>query len=312
MALALWSGDLWLLLEGEVPIWEMRDARVAIMLALLAGYAPVARRYANLAALSNLEALRPFVTADPAGNATLRRCLEPLDRAEARRAGLMLLPLMPLVALAVDRDPSLYFQAWYWRTTQVVTWVLGFWLCWHLGHLGYATREHARRFSTLVPFLRDDDLLERRAVSPFARQGLRSALLGLVAIAILTLNGVDRDFGPAVVGLLALGLIGSAYALLLPTRALHARLRAAKRNEVARVAAAVRGEPGALADSAIAARASTATLSDLLAYRSWVEARGEWPFDTPSLLRYALYAAIPLGSWLGGALVERGLGMVID
>jgi hypothetical protein len=31
----------------------------------------------------------------------------------------------------------------------------------------------------------------------------------------------------------------------------------------------------------------------------------EWLLDTPMRARFFLYVAIPLGSWLGGALVER-------
>ncbi|MCZ6783588.1 MAG: hypothetical protein O7G30_09800, partial [Proteobacteria bacterium] len=46
-------------------------------------------------------------------------------------------------------------------------------------------------------------------------------------------------------------------------------------------------------------------LSDLLAYRAYVESLREWPFDTSTLVRFALYTLIPVGSWLGGALVER-------
>lgn len=31
----------------------------------------------------------------------------------------------------------------------------------------------------------------------------------------------------------------------------------------------------------------------------------EWPFDTSTVLRFARYLLIPLGSWFGGAMVER-------
>jgi len=37
----------------------------------------------------------------------------------------------------------------------------------------------------------------------------------------------------------------------------------------------------------------------------------EWPFDAPTLTRFFLYVAIPLGSWIGGALIERLLGTVL-
>ena len=38
----------------------------------------------------------------------------------------------------------------------------------------------------------------------------------------------------------------------------------------------------------------------------------EWPFDAGMRLRFLFYLAIPVGSWLGGALVERLLGAALD
>ena len=38
----------------------------------------------------------------------------------------------------------------------------------------------------------------------------------------------------------------------------------------------------------------------------------EWPIDYQARLRFGLYLVIPLGSWLGGAFVERTLSAVLD
>jgi predicted MFS family arabinose efflux permease len=38
----------------------------------------------------------------------------------------------------------------------------------------------------------------------------------------------------------------------------------------------------------------------------------EWPVDASTLTRFALYLAIPVGSWLGGALVERLVNALLD
>jgi hypothetical protein len=37
-----------------------------------------------------------------------------------------------------------------------------------------------------------------------------------------------------------------------------------------------------------------------------------WRFDTPTGVRFALFLLIPLGSWLGGAVVERVVDLVLD
>jgi len=41
------------------------------------------------------------------------------------------------------------------------------------------------------------------------------------------------------------------------------------------------------------------------AFEARIEAAREWPFDASTFMRFALYLMIPLGSWLGGAFVER-------
>lgn len=46
-------------------------------------------------------------------------------------------------------------------------------------------------------------------------------------------------------------------------------------------------------------------LPGLLAYEARIENVSEWPFDTPTLLRFGMLMIIALGSWVGGAIVER-------
>jgi len=53
-------------------------------------------------------------------------------------------------------------------------------------------------------------------------------------------------------------------------------------------------------------------LADLLAYYDHLVDVREWPFDNRTLSRFVLYLLIPLGSWLGGALVERLVSSVLD
>ena len=87
---------------------------------------------------------------------------------------------------------------------------------------------------------------------------------------------------------------------------------AAKCLEIERVEAAIRGEPGALAGSRIAARGEPTSLADLIAYKGLVESTPTWPFDVATLRRLGLYLLIPPSSWVGGALVERAVGTFLD
>ena len=101
-------------------------------------------------------------------------------------------------------------------------------------------------------------------------------------------------------------------AMLFPMRGIHARIRAVKRAELDRVEAAIRGDSGALAGTRIEGRDPAPSLADLIAYKGLVESAREWPFDGSSLRRFGLYLLIPLASWVGGALVERGVSVLLD
>ena len=52
-------------------------------------------------------------------------------------------------------------------------------------------------------------------------------------------------------------------------------------------------------------------IADLVAYETRVASIATWPFDLSTLLRFALYVALGLGSWLGAAMVERLVSAVL-
>jgi hypothetical protein len=53
------------------------------------------------------------------------------------------------------------------------------------------------------------------------------------------------------------------------------------------------------------------TLTGLLTYRQQVNHLAQTPLGVHVVLRYLLLMAIPVGSWFGGALVERFIDLVI-
>ncbi len=315
LATSIWTGSIAVVLASDDPFGirdaRLRDARLAVVTPLLVGYLLAARRYATLGARTHLEQLRQLLR-DPAASAALDQASAPLDLRRARRAAWIGLLTVPLIALSIDRDPGLYLRGGYWIPEHVFNWAFGLMALWNIGWLTSCQLQYARRFSALARAIPRLDLFDRRPLGPFARQGLRSALLALIAIAIISLNAADRAFAWSlgVIGPIALGL--AAAALLLPARGVRDRVRRAKREELERVRQAIQGNTDALANSAIAKRAGSVGLVDLLAYRQYVESVREWPFDAPMLGRFALFTLLPLGSWLGGALVERVLGSLLD
>ena len=309
LAIAWAFGGLAIVRAGDMELWEYREARFGILVALLAGYLPTAHRYVVLGARKNLEDLLPLSSAPSRGTDAAQRRFGLLDARATRKAGLLGILIVPISALAIDRDPTLFLQLEYFGAEQGFAWVVGAWVGWSLGVFVYATLAYARRFSDLAGQIERIDLLDLQALAPFARQGLRSALLWLLLLSLVSLNAVDLVwfFSIAVIA-----LVGGTAALMLPVRGIHLRLRQAKRAELERVHTAIRGDPGALSGSLISGHGASLGLSDLLAYRKFLESVREWPFDAPSMLRFALYLAIPLGSWLGGAFVERLLGAALD
>ena len=86
-------------------------------------------------------------------------------------------------------------------------------------------------------------------------------------------------------------------------------IREAKREELARLEPLLRQ---ARDDTLTRATSSQGHLSDLLAYKTQIESTPEWSFDSSTLLRFSLYLLIPVGSMVGGALVERFVDLVLD
>jgi hypothetical protein len=283
--------------------WQDRDGRVSVLVSLLAGAIPAALRYHELGTRRNLEALAGANLWPGAPPAALHSATSGNPRA-ALWFGLSGFLLIPFIAYTVDRDVARYFRASHWNLGVTWTWVVGFFVTFVAGILTYRAFVDARKFAQLARSLPAVDLLDREPLLPFARQGLRSAVPGVIFMTFLALNLGDTGF------VLAMALTGSivgvqnAVALVLPMRGVHERLRAAKRAELARVNAAIRGEPGALRGSPLGARDGLA-LTDLLAWRAFVEDVPEWPIDLPTLGRFAAYVVVPLLGWVGAAFVQH-------
>jgi len=307
--LAVVTGTLEHLTASGASWWETRDGRVTTLLCLMAGIVPTALRYHELGTRRNLDALARSGLWPGRGPAALREATS----ASPRRAllfGATGFLLIPLVALTVDLDPGLYFDSDYWGLPQTWIWVVGCFVTFCGGVLTYRVYVDARTFGRLARELPEVDLLDREALLPFARQGLRSAVPGVIFATFLVLNWSDPAFLVAVVSLGAIVLVQNVAVLLIPVRGLHDRLREAKREELARVNAAIRAQPGALEGSPLARRPPP-DLADLLAWRRFVESVPEWPIDVSTLGRFALYVGIPLLSWVGAALVEHVVELVI-
>jgi hypothetical protein len=157
------------------------------------------------------------------------------------------------------------------------------------------------------------DLLDPGALSPFARFGLRLALV-VLAIPILMAPAAALGLSPEPVEvLLYLAVMGLGLAaMLIPSLGLHRVIREAKAAELARVRGAIRGDRSALAGSPLAPDAERISTVELALWRDRIESLREWPFDASLLRRFGIYLLIPLASWVGAALVERLVDRLVE
>ena len=161
------------------------------------------------------------------------------------------------------------------------------------------------------------NLFDFRPLRPFSRVGLRVALfiLIIVALRLLVLALGEQSYGPDMIALLTIvGVVSSAAAagaLLLPIGGIHRGIQGAKEAELNRIVEAIAGDEEALRGSPVAV-ARTLRGAQILEYRKEILDVAEWPFDAPAIVRFLLYLAIPPITWIGGALIERGIGAVLD
>ncbi len=158
----------------------------------------------------------------------------------------------------------------------------------------------------------DFDLLDRSPVVPVGRMALRGALLWIGAAALASLSIVLTGGSLAEFLAVTFLLIVAAASFLLPVRGVRRRFRERKAEELARTRAELRRDRRSVAEGGADSPEAAARLPGLIAWEARIEAVPEWPFDTPTLVRFALYLLIPLGSWLGGALVERSVDVILD
>jgi hypothetical protein len=276
---------------------ENRDFRLGLTITALAAYTPAARHYLLRAAARNREALRRALPEAEAALAARTRWLP------GWVAWLFVL-VVPATALAVDRDAGLYFRAGYWAVGSAWSWGLGLFSAWCLGRAIIATLGVSRDFSAIAAALPSVDLLDRAWLAPFTSQALFMALLWLLVPAIWAVNLVDAPFLLVVPAISAVCLgVGSA-ALWLPTHVVRRRLAEAKERELAAVHAALAGDEAALRRSLLGRRAQRPGVADLVAWAGYVRELSTSPFTQATRLRFLLYLALPLSSWLGGALVD--------
>ena len=157
------------------------------------------------------------------------------------------------------------------------------------------------------------DLLDLSKLLVFARKGLRSVVIWVLISSVFSMYWVLDSAGQVHEFLPVAVLMLVTVALVAPTLGVHRSIRAAKASELELLAAAIRTErAGALAPRRAGAPPEDARLGNLIQYQAFVKSIREWPFDLSIVSRSVLLIVIGAGSWLGGAVVERLLNLLLD
>ncbi len=283
--------------------------RLTLVMILLVAYLPAAYTLGVAGAQRTLEELRPSLRED--ADATRRVASVGRFARGLRRERLLGVTLALAIPFWVDGSIDAWF-VWNYTVEPIFQRALLPALGWLAGGFIHSVSVESRRLSQIGRDQIQVDLLDLRSFAPLTRQGLRYALLMVGLISIVTLLLVDyqkRGIFSVVLIANAVALAAAAAGLLLPLRGARQAIVGAKRRELEWCDAALRRARAALERDA--APSGARSIADLVAWRGVVKAVPEWPLDAPTLRRFVLVLGIPIGSWLGGALVERVVDVVL-
>jgi len=291
------------LFDADEPLGLSSSARTQVVVALLIAFLVATRRHLVQRAAGNWAPLQPLTGLAPeAFEGFVER-----EMAEATKRRPWVDALGALLGVSVvllSRGGSELSEE---IRRPLFLWALG------ANALSFALMARAAASSLLgqsvariAAALRGIDLLDLRPLRCFGQQGLRSAFYWAGGSSIASLLAWDLDRVAPLAAILALTLALASYALLEPVHAVRHHILRAKQAELEAVRARIRR-----AREALLAGGEAAGLPGLLAYEARIERVSEWPFDAPTLIRFGALALLATGSWLAGALVERGLDAIL-
>jgi hypothetical protein len=302
--------------DSALPLWKGPGSWSVLVNAVMIGFAPTVLVYTLRTVERDVRALAPALGGSAAELQERVREVVRLSPVALRGWG--------LVAAAATvgftfLDPGL----WSTRARPPLTDPSMLWFVTQQGLLGWlwsravvADVTTARAFSRLADRLAHVDLLDLRPLATFGRRGVRSVFYWMAGLALFSLFWLAPNAGQSniVPFVLLLSLAGSNFAVLM-LRA-QRRIQREKIRQLERLRAAIRTDQEVLlardGPKAADAAAAAARLPALFAAEARTLSVREWPFDAGSAVRFGLYLTIGIGSWVGGALVERLLGAAMD
>jgi hypothetical protein len=302
-AIGAWRG----LEVGGEPFWRT-PWRLEIVFAVILGYVFACGGWIVRSLRRDLDALGPTLAIEPSELAAERAGIGLFSPSALLVAGIggvaagiavhsLVNAILPPGHAALDDR--------FWRFVRDVTiWALSI-------RLMVVVIGSSQRVSRLSERAARIDLLDLRGLAPLVRIGLRSALVfALAASMIAAMSGDELTLPVTLVTMAIVGTVG-AFTILLPVLGVHRAIRAAKDAELLAVRRAIARARTAAVVGGAATAEDAMRLGGLLAFEARIAGVNEWPFDFGTFVRFGLFLALPLGSWIAGALVEWGVSRVL-
>ncbi len=289
-----------MLIVGEIRS-SSGDFRMAIIHVLLTAYAATAYVILLQTARRSVEDLAPAI------GSTLDLQVIMDQAGTHRRWPLKIAGLIGvLVGIYATIVTTQGVAPWDWQQTNFdARWmrVLGPFFGWWIGCIMYVLAVESSRLSRLSDSIHSLDLLDLQPYEPLIRFGLTNALLLVGLVSVFALFLFEPGFLELMIQVFSVIAVYAWIGLMLPLRGIRRKIKAAKQEELAWCRQSLKAARDALKSGDNVQQ----PISEILRYRSMLEDIRNWPFDSPSLTRFALYLLIPVGSMFGGAIVERGL-----
>ena len=294
--------DRHLLLRNlEDPSALLSEARVVVFSCLLVAYLPTAYVYLLRGYRRTLDQVRDVLDCSDAEVAERRVRIGHYNNLALVLCGLAAVGVVLLITRATT-PPEL--NSWDWSVlSQEARWqrVLSLCLGWQAGILILAGTVESGRLQHLATRVSRLDLLDLRLLRPFTRQALLNALLLGILVGIALLVLVESGVWEVVLVYWIVAGTAITFGLWRSLLPIHRMIRDAKRTQLDWCRDALIRERTKLLERGN----ERSRIDEMVAYRDVVEGVSTWPGDSTNFVRISLLLLIPLGSWAGGAIVER-------
>ena len=296
---------VWGFPAGEQPFWRDDQAWTDFVNAALIGYLPAALAIARRGVMRDLTELRPRLRCNDVEFKALFDDATGPGSPIARALSLSgiafgaLLPFFdPSISGGASASPTDPWFVWGLMRVMVMVWLITRFSVYDLN----VTRIYRAlgRNSIVI------DLLDVRSLAPFARRGQRSALTWVIFSCVLSLFWLGDSASETNLPGLVVILSMAAFAFIGPLAALSRGIRTEKQAELGQLRELIRE-----ARTETGAEVESPRLANLVGYYQLIDGASEWPVDAANLLKFVGYLLLGLGSWLGGAVVERILDSAI-